>query len=99
MNGFGPTAANGFDPASVTASLPTASARANGFGPGVGGYQPDNADYVTDPSGYGQLPPFAGGQTGGLPVYPGQPGTVGQYATGPSARRSTDPSASSPGRA
>ena len=67
----------------ATGRRPTAIGQANGFGPGVGGYQPDNADYVTDPSGHGQLPPFAGGQTGGLPVYPGQPGTGGQYATGP----------------
>ncbi len=83
MNGFGPTAANGFDPANGNDVAANGFGQANGFGPVVGGYQPDNADYVTDPSGHGQLPPFAGGQAGSLPVYPGQPGTGGQYATGP----------------
>ncbi|HEY5396968.1 MAG TPA: hypothetical protein VIL16_16400, partial [Trebonia sp.] len=86
VNGFGPAAANGY-PQDVNGFGPPAAngyaEDANGFGPGVGGYQSDNADYVTEPSSYDQIPPFGGSQTGGVPVYPGQQDTAGQYGTGP----------------
>src|ERR1700722_9860631 len=49
---FSPVAVNGFDPASANGYGPAAAGfgPADGFGPGGGGYQSDNADYTTDPS-------------------------------------------------